>query len=178
MNASIGQCRYHLVVADRVLARLDDSHRALEPQPGSKTAGWLLGHLAVTGDFGRHLCGRRALCARDWHARFNPGTQPSTNAADYPPIAALGDTFRVVYRDLCVAALEVDPARLALANPYEPARGDFPTVGAFVAYLLGGHMAYHLGQLVEWCAAAGLGRLDLRALQLNSRPQAAFPPAR
>jgi len=41
-----------------------------------------------------------------------------------------------------------------------PARPDFPTAGDFVAYLLSSHLAYHLGQLVAWRAAAGLGRLS------------------
>src|SRR5438034_6534034 len=53
MNASIAQCRYLLSLAEPILAGLDDSHCALEPQPGTKTAGWLVGHLAVSGDFAR-----------------------------------------------------------------------------------------------------------------------------
>ena len=46
------------------------------------------------------------------------------------------------------------------ANPFAPARTAFPTAGDFVAYLLTGHLAYHLGQLVAWRATAGLGRLQ------------------
>ena len=48
MDAPIRQCRYLLKDVDSLLAGLDDSHRALEPKPGTKTCGWLLGHLAVT----------------------------------------------------------------------------------------------------------------------------------
>jgi hypothetical protein len=62
MNAIVAQCRYLLSLAESVLAGLDDSHRALEPRPGAKTAGWLIGHLAVSGDFARRLCGRPPLC--------------------------------------------------------------------------------------------------------------------
>jgi hypothetical protein len=32
-------------------------------------------------------------------------------------------------------------------------------VGDFVGYLLTGHLAYHLGQLVAWRTAAGLRRI-------------------
>ena len=159
MTAHIMQSRYLIAFADRVFTGLDDSHRALEPQPAAKTAGWLVGHMCVTGDFARHLCGARAICAREWRAAFNPGTTPSADAASYPPMSALCDTFRAVYTDLLTTAASADPAKLSMANPYEPARGGFATAGDFVIYMMTGHLSYHLGQLAEWRTAAGLGKL-------------------
>lgn len=160
MHASLAQCRYLLSLAEPVLNGLDDSHRALEPQPGAKTAGWLIGHLAVSGDFARRLCGRPPLCPITWRTMFNPGSQPSTDPSAYPSMPTLCDTFRRVYADLCDAAREADPSVLTAANPFAPARADFPTAGDFAAYLLSSHLAYHLGQLVAWRAAVGLGRLQ------------------
>ena len=58
MQATVEQSTYLLALAEPVLTQLDDSHRALEPMPGAKTAGWLVGHLAISGDFARRLCGR------------------------------------------------------------------------------------------------------------------------
>ena len=160
MNASLAQCRYLLSLAEPILAGLDDSHCALEPQPGAKTAGWLIGHLAVSGDFARRLYGRSPLCPPEWRAAFNPGSQPSGNAVDYPPMATLREMFQQVYADVCAAAWEADPPALTAINPFAPARAAFPTAGDFAAYLRTGHLAYHLGQLVTWRAAAGLGRLQ------------------
>lgn len=160
MEATVAQCRYLLSQADAVLAGLDDSHRALEPQPGVKTAGWLIGHLAVTGDFARRLCGRSAICPKEWRAAFNPGSQPSSDPAAYPPMEQLAAALRDVYADLCDAAARAEPAALDAENPYAPARARFPTAGAFAAYMMTGHFAYHLGQLVAWRGAAGLGRLQ------------------
>jgi hypothetical protein len=57
-----------------------------------------------------------------------------------------------------------DPARLPLPNPYKPARTDPPAAGDFVAYLMGSHLAYHLGQLAAWSVATGLGRLFVPAV--------------
>jgi hypothetical protein len=159
MKTTVAQCRYLLSLAEPILAGLDDSHRAFEPRPGAKTAGWLIGHLAVSGDFARRLCGRPPLCPADWRAAFNPGSEPSQQPNDYPALVALRDAFREVYADLCATASGVDPLSLASVNPFAPARAAFPTTGDFVAYLLTGHLAYHLGQLVTWRAAAGLGRL-------------------
>ncbi len=160
MNASLLQCRYLVSLAEPILAGLDDSHRAVEPAVGTKTAGWLIGHLSVSGDFARRLCGRSVQCPNEWRAAFNPGSRPSMDPNTYPSMVTLCDTFRRVYADLCEAFVEADPAALAMANPFTPARADFPTAGDFVGYLMSSHLAYHLGQLVAWRAAAGLGRLQ------------------
>ena len=151
------QCRHLLSLADSALKDLEDSHRALEPSPGVKTAGWLVGHLSVTGDFARKLCGRPPICPIDWRALFSPGTYPSHDPGVYPPMAALREALRAVYSDLAESAPRVE-AGLDAPNPYVPARGGFPTAGAFLAYLMTGHFAYHLGQLVAWRGAAGVGR--------------------
>jgi hypothetical protein len=160
LNSSAAQCRHLLGQSELVLAGLDDTHRALEPQPGAKTAGWIIGHLAVTGDFARRLCGRPPLCPVEWRPKFSAGTHPSLQDADYPAMSALCDAFRAVYSDLGAVAPNADAMKLAAQNPYAPARDSFPTAGDFVGYLLAGHLGYHLGQLVAWRAAAGLGRLN------------------
>jgi hypothetical protein len=156
VNASVDQCRYLLSLAETVFADLDDSHRALEPRPGVKTAGWLIGHLTVSGDYARVLCGQTAFCPPAWPRMFNPGSQPSEEPGSYPSMAVLRETFRRVYGDLCLVAERTDPEVLAATNPFAPARAGFPRAGDFVAYLLSSHLAYHLGQLVAWRSAAGL----------------------
>jgi hypothetical protein len=91
---------------------------------------------------------------------FNPGSRPSLDPKLYPSMVTLCETLRLVYVDLCVVARETDASALAVDNPFEPARADFPTAGDFVAYLLSSHFAYHLGQLVAWRAAAGFQPLQ------------------
>lgn len=159
MRSSIAQNRYLLALAEPSLVGLQDVHLALEPEPGTKTAGWIIGHLAVSADFGRHLCGLPAICPVVWRSEFNPGTQPSHDVSRYPSMAELCETFWRVHNDLLIAASSADVAALAAENPYAPAREAFPLAGDFVAYLLSSHLAYHLGQLVAWRAAAGMGRL-------------------
>lgn len=159
MRSSIVQNRYLLALAELSLVGLQDAHLAIEPQPGTKTAGWIIGHLAVSADFARYLCGQSAICPVRWRSEFNPGTQPSHDVTRYPPMAELCETFWRVHNDLLIAASNADPAALAAENPYAPAREGFPLAGDFVAYLMSSHLAYHLGQLVAWRAAAGMGRL-------------------
>lgn len=135
---------------------LDDSHLALAPTPSGKTAGWLLGHLSVTGDFGRKLCGLSPMCTKEWRTMFNPGTQPSLDAATYPSLEDLRATLKAVYVDLYANGPAGPAEQLGRPNPYTPAIEAFPTAGDFACYLMTGHLAHHLGQLTAWRVAAGM----------------------
>jgi hypothetical protein len=159
MQEAIRLSMFMLSEAEGLLRGLDDSHRALEPMPGAKTAGWLVGHLAFTGDYARRLCGRKPLCDESWRLRFAPSTKPSHDENTYPPMALLLSMFATVYSDLLAAAAEADRHTLSAANPYSAGRDRFPTVRDFLSYLMTAHLAYHLGQLSGWRAAAGLGRM-------------------
>ena len=147
------QCRFLLHTYGVIVDGLDDADRARRPGANDKTAGWLVGHLAVTGDFARRLCGAQPICPSEWRAKFNPGTKPSTDPADYPPMSELVAKFRDVYADLPAAYMNAGD-RLGSQNPYEPGRAAFPTAGDFASYLMTGHLGYHLGQLHGWRASA------------------------
>ena len=156
MNAEAAQSRFLLSVYDRWFEGLEDRHLGLEPMPGVKTAGWIVGHLTITGDFGRKLCGLAPLAPKEWRTLFAPGSKPSADTASYPPMATLVATCRAVYRDLAANAPGATAESLHAPNPFEAARPAFPTGGDFVRYLMTGHFAYHLGQLSQWRTAAGL----------------------
>lgn len=152
------QCRYILWFADPMLVDLNDSHLTLEPVAGNKSAGWILGHLAVSGDFGRRICGRPPICPKEWRALFSPGTRASDDdRTAYPHMVGLIKEFKAVYADLPDAFLGADASVLSSPNPFEPAREGFPTVGEFLPWLVSGHLAYHIAQLGDWRRAAGLG---------------------
>jgi hypothetical protein len=153
----VGQCRHLLSIAEPMLEGLRDEHSGLEPVPGNKTAGWLLGHLCITGDFARKLCGRKGIAPREWRTTFRPGTSAATAATNYPAMEELCRTFREVYIDLCDAFVNADDASISAPNPFEAARAAFPTGREFVPYIMTGHLGYHLGQLGDWRRAAGLG---------------------
>jgi len=156
LAAFVPQGRFIFGQGKRWLADLNDNHLALEPIAGTKTAGWLVGHLAVTGDFGRRICGLTPMCPKVWRTLFNPGTFPSLDRSIYPPMAALCETVGNVYRDFFASATDASADVLGMPNPYTPALGAFPTAGDFAAYLMTGHLAHHFGQLGSWHAAAGL----------------------
>ncbi len=162
MQAAATQGAFLLTQYERWLVDLEDRHLAHEPSPGGKTAGWLLGHLVVTGDFARRLCGLPPRAPKAWRPLFSPGTIPSRDPATYPPMRELVDAFRAVYQDLVANAPAASAEALSAPNPFEPARPAFPTAGSFAVYLLTGHLGYHLGQLSMWRAAAATADPRLR----------------
>lgn len=158
MKIFADQSRYLLWFAEPMLKGLDDSHLSLEPVAGNKSAGWILGHLAVSGDFARRVLGRTPICPKEWRAIFSPGTQSGDTAPTaYPRMQDLVRMFREVYKDLPDAFVSANDATLDAPNPFEPAREGFKTVREFTGWILSGHLAYHVGQLGDWRRAAGLG---------------------
>jgi NAD(P)-dependent dehydrogenase (short-subunit alcohol dehydrogenase family) len=123
---------------------------------GTKPAGWILGHLVVSGDFLRRQWQRPPLAPRDWGPRFGPGTRPPTDPALYPAMGALREALHAVYADLAAVAPAVPPELLDRANPFEGARRAFPSLREFAVYLMTAHLGYHLGELAGWRVAAGL----------------------
>jgi hypothetical protein len=152
------QGRFIFSQGKRWMSGLTDEHRAFQPIAGVKTAGWLIGHLSVTGDFGRRICGLTPMCSKEWRSLFNPGTFPSLDPSVYPPMAELLDTCVAVYKDFFANAPDATDDVLAMPNPYTLAITAFPTSGDFASYLMTGHLGHHMGQLGSWHAAAGLAR--------------------
>ena len=155
VEQAVAQCRHLLTIAHGLTADLEDAHLAVQVAPGGKTAGWILGHLAVTGDFGLRLCGQAPRCPREWRPLYNPGSQPSPDASAYATMGTLRHTVRDVYTQLIATAPDADA--LTAENPLAWARVAFPTAGGFLVWILSGHLGYHLGQLSGWREAVGLG---------------------
>jgi hypothetical protein len=149
-------CQHLLGYAEPLLADLTDEHLPIADETNGKTAGWLIGHLCVTGDFMRRKAGRPPLTPKEWGPKFTIGSVPSRTGTDYPELAALRAAFDGIYRDLISVAPELPAELLASPSPFEPGRARFATFGAFLTWIMTGHLGYHVGKLYGWRGAAGL----------------------
>lgn len=160
MEDAARACAHLSKLGVELIRDLTDSDLSSRSAPNGKTAGWLLGHLCVSGDFVRRKCGGAPFTPKEWGAKFAPGTQPYSSASDYPPMAELRTAFEKVYNDLASIAPATPQDLLAGPAPFErlpdgalqQARTRFPTFGAFLTWIMTGHLGYHLGQLSEWKA--------------------------
>ena len=156
MKTIANVCTHLIAYGEPSIADLTDEHLALCPAPGAKTAGWILGHLAVSGDYVRRKCGCTPMTPKEWGPRYAPGTQPAIDRAQYPSMNELRDAVRNIYKDLAVIGPSIPNEVLAAPTSLSYVRDAFPVFGDFVCHIMTGHLGYHLGQLVEWRSAVGL----------------------
>ena len=149
MKNSATVCTHLMNYSRQFVPSLTDAALTVCRAPGSKTIGWLLGHLCITGDFVRRKCGRPPLTPKEWGPVYAPESKASANASDYPPMATLVKTLYDVYSDLAASIPTMGEEILSKPNPLERAVGTYPTLGEFAVWIMTGHFGYHLGQLSE-----------------------------
>ncbi len=119
-------------------------------RPGSghgHSPAWIVGHLAVVGEFGQQLLGG-SVTHPEWGPLFGPGSSGHVDPAPGLGKAELGEAIQTAYaglRDMCLAA---DPARLEAPHGIALFAGTpLVTVRHAVALILTNHFGFHLAQL-------------------------------
>lgn len=124
---------------------------------------FVFGHLSLYSSRMMELIGQPAgVTARPegWEGLFKAGVacQDDPAVTIYPSHEKVIKQFFDGYRAVIGAVEATDDAVLSRPNPAEGRFKEMaPTVGAAVAFLLGGHPMSHLGQLSAWRRAYGLG---------------------
>lgn len=85
------------------------------------------------------------------------GSTPTSRAADYPSKEELLTALEAQHARAVKALKAVDQATFTEPHPDESTRRDFPTRGDMIIFLMVAHEMDHLGQIVAWRRAAGLG---------------------
>lgn len=151
--------RFLLQYAHLLTNDIPDERFAEQPLPGVNHPAWIIGHIAVTGDFVSSICGGQKHCPETWGKQFGPGSVMTGNRGDYPSKAELIQTLDRAF----LAAHEVVPSateeQLARPNPNRRMREGLPTLREACAFLLTGHFGVHLGQLSAWRRMIGVSPL-------------------
>lgn len=125
-------------------------------------ACFLLGHLSLYGCRVVAFCGQDSASVMPTEA-YTKLFEPAAKCVDdpdgtiYPPMAEVTERFFASYRAAMAALRQVDDAVLDRENPLERMRERFPTLAGMCAFLSGGHILMHLGQMSAWRRAMGLG---------------------
>lgn len=75
----------------------------------------------------------------------------------YPHKSEMMDLFFKGYAEVLELVANVDQSVLENVNPWPDSVDRFPTVGAFLCFLMSGHIAGHLGQISSWRRCFKLG---------------------
>ncbi|QDT14101.1 DinB family protein [Alienimonas californiensis] len=155
----------HTAYGAALAADLPEERLTERPQPGMNPPVWILGHVAVVGNFSLTVLKGLGVEATPvdlpgWRENFGIGSQPLVYADGFTP--PNGEQLRAAVRethDRVLAAAALVPAA-ALDEPLPPElerlAGRFPRVGDLLTHLLTTHDAVHWGQLSAWRRAAGL----------------------
>jgi hypothetical protein len=144
----------------RVMADVPDEKLADEPAPGLNPPLWILGHLAISNDFGLRILGKPPVCPEAWAKCFGRGSKPADVPLPHPTKAELMQAIERGHEQVTAAARLADPARLALPNPAPVFKGTpVETTGDLLALLMTGHFGAHIGQLSLWRRLSGLPHL-------------------
>lgn len=124
------------------------------------SALWILGHLAVTSDFGLAVLGGEMQCPKRWMVTFGPG---SSDVVEEPAKYDPQEFVRIIrsgYPKVQELAVQADPGKMSQPHSSQLLKNTkIQTVGDIVAHLLTTHMATHLGQLSFWRRLHGKGPL-------------------
>lgn len=129
---------------------IDESEMDVQPAPGLNTPRWILGHLAVAGDFAAKWSGAPAHCPKEWYPAFGPGSKPEAPPSPPPTKQELLAVIEKIHAAVTAAVKVATPEALAKPHTFQPVLEAFPTIADFLAHLMTTHPMLHLGQLSVW----------------------------
>jgi uncharacterized damage-inducible protein DinB len=157
------------VLRNQLLAAFDSTDKAVEelfdaipadqflhqPCPGGNHALWTLGHLATVNQyFLKNLAGRDGAVFEKHKAMFFAKSQPSPDAASYPPLDVVRDYYKTTRADFRSWVESLTDEQLA-GPPPEQFQKFAPTLGNILMRLLW-HEGMHYGQLTVVRKSLGL----------------------
>jgi hypothetical protein len=157
---AIDLIRFAMTMANEGTLRLADELKDVPLKQPTSAGGnhpmWVLGHLAwVEGSLQNILVGAPNPVAH-WEPMFGIGSQPTRNAADYPPYEEVVNTYRDLraknlgrLEEIGEAGLDQKPANIP------PGFEDFMATFGQTMLTLALHQAGHTGQLTVVKRAAG-----------------------
>ncbi|MBI1292699.1 hypothetical protein GC173_15905 [bacterium] len=157
MKASILHInKLNTAMAVRYAGGITDELSVSEAIPTLAPPRWQFGHLVVVAHLGGTLVGGTAFLPDSWREMFGGGTRlnPEVN---YPSMAEIVDNLQRAHQMAADALSAASDDLLISQTSLERLRPRFPQTGDAVAFLLGTHVGYHLGEVMAWRKAAGLG---------------------
>ncbi len=116
---------------------------------------WILGHLAIVGEFGQRLLGG-SVTHPDWLRLFGPGSTDSIAPSPELTKASLTAATIENYRQLRSLASTANPDAMLQPHSLSLLQGtQIKTVGDCMTHLLTSHFNFHLAQLSSCRRAAG-----------------------
>lgn len=144
-----------------LLADMRDAPLTFPTPQGGNHPTWIAGHLAYAeANLIEHMLEGNDNPLLDWKPLFGAGTEPTDDAAKYPPLTDLlakWDEVRTHTRQFLETLTDADLDKPALNPP--PGREEFFGTFGKVLSMIALHPLMHRGQIADARRAAGRDRL-------------------
>lgn len=154
--AALGSFGFAALTTDKALEGFDQSNAFICPDEGGNHAAWVAGHLALTYDWVLDRYASAGGLDASYKELFGGGTEPSDDAAVYPPFASIMDRL-AERRRAFIDWFSAMPEEKA-AEPLDEEARMFGHTFAGMIGAIGAHENYHAGQLSVVRKKLGLGR--------------------
>ena len=115
------------------------------------SALWLLGHIAISADFGRMMLGQEIKSPKRWMITFGPGSSDEIKHPEKNDPQELIAAIRSGYPEVQEAAAKANPESMQEPHGVEILTGSkIVTRQDCLAHILTTHLSMHLGQLSFW----------------------------
>lgn len=130
---------------------LSEQEMVAQPTGVPNHATWTLGHVIFSCQGLATELGQEPWLPDDWEATYGYGSTPSSDHAGYPKKPEMLTLLADASHRLCDTLRGLNASDLQKSLPDET----FPTMGHLLLQVVGGHTAYHAGQLAVWRRAIG-----------------------
>ncbi len=148
---------FNLNFLKMLVADIPDDQMCDQPAGVVNHPAWSMGHLCSAAQFGVMLTGGELSLPDGWPEQFGRVSTPTSDGTDYPTKSELLAEFERCHEQLTAAVAAADETTLAQQTPDPDFREIVPTVSDALVFLLVNHTALHLGQIITWRRAKGLG---------------------
>lgn len=161
--ASLEMSRSFLLAA---VADIPDERFAEQPPGVPNHAAWTLGHLVYSCQLIGSEMGLQPWLGEHWNwpELFGGGSVPVATRDAYPAKPEIVSAIDDGLSRLIARLGELGDAGLNTDLPDARYRHVFPTLGHAVLQVAVAHFGYHIGQLVVWRKAVGMGPINQRFL--------------
>lgn len=151
--------RFQLGLFDKIVADLTEADLYRQSPGHGHPPVWIMGHLALTGEFGQKLLGGR-VTHPEWAPLFGPGSSDKVGPIEGASMRTFADAVREAYDGLRMLAGRADAAAMSAPHAIENFLGSpIATVGHVVSLLLTSHFGMHSSQLSSCRRSAGFAKL-------------------
>lgn len=136
---------------EKSVADLSEQEMVEQPPGVPNHAAWTLGHIIFSCQGVAMELDQQAWLPEDWESAFGYGSTPLPDVSRYPKKPEMLTLLADASHRLCDSIRALDASELQQSLPDET----FPTMAHLLVQIVGGHTAYHAGQLAVWRRAIG-----------------------